>query len=385
MGTGMTLVIYVSCIPLTAKVARDWYVDYLRESPEVLVEFWDITFLLRGEVMEPHQQSVAYAQEIRSFPKLEMAIAEHPDAVFVLLLPKTWKFRKVFRLLSRHHCKTAIVQWGALPAWGSKWRVDPLCWLLSPGVLLSKIRNRVHAFILGQSWYLRPYELVFAAGQVMLSRIEATRRMVPIGFCDFEQYVLSQQGERLVEEKYAVFLDIYLPFHSDLSLVGMRPVNPETYYAELDRFFATVERKFGLEVIIAAHPKARYLNDEFRGRKIISEKTAVLVKDAEFVICHASTSVSYAVLYRKPVWTIYTDEMEALYQKTYMHNVWALSAYLQVPLLNASQVDESMLPEIEQPEEVRYAAYERDFLVTSGIVGGQSKEIFLREIVALGN
>lgn len=381
----MTRVVYLSCIPLTAKVARDWYVDYLRESPRVHVEFWDITCLLRGQVTEHHQQAAEYVREIGSFPELEMAIAEKRDAVFVLLLPKTWAFRKVFRLLSQHHCKTAIVKWGAMPAWGSTARASMLCWLLSPRLLLSKIRNRVHAFILGQSCYVQPYDLVFAAGQVMLSRHEAARHLVSIGLCDFEQYVLSQQGERLVEAKYAVFLDIYLPFHSDLTLVGMRPLNPESYYAELDSFFVAVERKYGLQVVIAAHPKARYLNDEFRGRKIFTEKTAPLVRDAEFVVCHASTSVSYAVLNRKPLWTIYTDEMWTFYQQTYMQHIWALTAYLQVPLLNASQVNESMLPPLEQPKVDLYAAYERDFLVTPGIECGQSKEIFLREIIALDN
>jgi hypothetical protein len=379
----MTRVIYLSYIPLTAKVARDWYVDYLWESPAVHVEFWDATRLLRGQVTEHHQQAAVYVREIGSFPELERAIAKQRDAVYVLLLPKNWKFRKVFRLLSRYHCKTAIVKWGAMPAWGSISRASMLHWLMSPGVLLSKMRNRAHAFILGQPWYVRPYELVFAAGQVMLSRPEAARRIVPIGLCDFEQYAVSKQADRLVAGKYAVFLDIYLPFHSDLALVGMRPLNPETYYAELNRFFAAVERKYGLEVVIAAHPKARYLNDEYRGRQIIAEKTAVLVRDAEFVLSHASTSVSYAVLHRKPVWTIYTDEMEALYLQTYMHHVWALTAYLQVPSFNASLNDESILPELEQPKEDRYAAYESDFLVTSGIEGGQSKEIFLREIVAL--
>jgi hypothetical protein len=230
---------------------------------------------------------------------------------------------------------------------------------------------------------VQPYELVFAAGQVMLSRPEAARRLVSIGLCDFEQYALSQQGEQLVEGKYAVFLDIYLPFHSDLALVSMRPLNPETYYAELDRFFAAVERKYGLEVVIAAHPKARYLNDEFRGRKIIAEKTAVLVRHTEFVICHVSTSVSYAVLHRKPVWTIYTDEMVDLYGGNFMLQIRALADSLSSPLLNASRVDEKDLPKIAPPDESLYATYQNDFIVTPEIKGGESKHIFLREITSL--
>ena len=385
MTTRKTRVVYLSWIPLTAKVARDWYLDHLLKSSIVNVEFWDITYLLRGEVTEYHQRTAAYVREFRTLAILADAIADQSDSIFVLLLPKTWKFRGVFRLLTLHRCKTVIVKWGAMPAWGATSRASMLRWVLSPSVLLSKIRNRIYAFILGQSWYVQPYELVFAAGLVMLSQPEAARRLVAIGLCDFEQYVHSWKGERLVEGKYAVFLDIYFPFHSDLAQVGMRPLDPESYYTELDRFFAVLERQCGLEIVIAAHPKAHYHNDEFKGRKVIGEKTATLVRDAELVICHASTSVSYAVLYRKPVWTIYTDEMTVLYQQTYMQNVAALAAYLKIPSLNTGRVDGSILPEIERPNEGRYAAYEKDFLVTPGIEEGQSKEIFLREIVALGN
>jgi len=381
----MRLVIYVSYIPLNKKIARDWYVNYLLDVPEVNVKFWDISYLLRGQLNEQGEQKAEYAREIRDFPELERAVAMHRDAVFVLLLPKIWKYRRVFRLLSQHNCKTAVVKWGGMPDWGYSSRNGLLQWMLSPRVLLSKIRNRVHAFILRQSWYVQPYEVVFAAGQVMLSRSEATRRLVPIGFCDFEQYVLSKLCERVVDKKYALFLDNYLPFHSDLKLVGMHPLNPQTYYAELDRFFALAEQKYGLEVVISAHPKARYSKNEFRGRKVIADKTSVLVRYAEFVICHASTSVGYAVLHRKPLWTIYTDEMHSLYKQNYMQSIWALSKYLRVPSFNVSQIEEAAIPELEKPKEDRFAAYERDFLVTLGIEGGQSKKVFLREILALSN
>lgn len=380
---GLTRVVYVSYIPLTAKLARDWYLDHLLESPFVRVEFWDITYLLRGQVAEHYQQPATYVREFRTLALLAAAITEQADAIFVLLFPKNWKFRAVFRLLTRHDCKTVIVKWGAMPVSGSTSRAGMLSLLSSPRVLLSKLRNRIHGFILTRSWYIKPYDLVFAAGEVMLSRPESARRTVPIGLCDVDQYLRSMHSERLINEKYAVFLDVYLPFHSDLALVGMPSLDPDGYYADLHRLFSVFEREQGVKVVIAAHPKARYINDEFRGRKVIYEKTATLVRDAQFVICHASTSISFAVLGRKPAFIIYTEEMEALYRQNYMRHVRALAAYLQLPLLNASRADDAAAPVLKQPSEDRYAAYQKDFLVTPRIEGGQSKEIFLREILAL--
>ena len=377
-------VIYLSYIPLTAKVARDWYLDDLMHAG-VDVEFWDITGLLRGKVTEHYLQQADYVREINELTVLEETIVDQHDAVYVLLLPKIWLYRSIFRLLSRYRCLTVCVQWGAMPAFGATSRATALHVFRSPRLLLSKIRNRVHAFLLDRAWYLRPYDLVFAAGQVMLDKPAPARRKVPIALCDYDQHTQLLSGERIVEGKYAVFLDIYLPSHPDHPLVGMRAVDPAVYFTDLNRFFASVEHKYGLEVVIAMHPKARYLNDEFRGRRLVCGQTPELVRDAEFVICHASTSVSYAVFNRKPVWTIYTDEMVRLYAGNLMHRIQALSLSLHAPLLNVSRLDEADLPTPAVPDESCYAAYQSDFVVTPGIEGGESKRIFLREITSLRN
>ena len=95
--------------------------------------------------------------------------------------------------------------------------------------------------------------------------------------------------------------------------------------------------------------------------------------------------MSYAVLNRKPVWTISTDEMERLYQDNFLHQIRALAASLRAPLLNASRFDEADLPRLVLPDESRYAAYQNDYVVTPGIDAGESKRIFLREITSLHN
>lgn len=377
-------VIYLSCIPLTDKVAQNWYLDYLL-AVGVEVEFWDITRLLRGDVIEHRRRQANYIREIVDFPALENAIVGDRETVFVLLLPRIWQFRKVFRLLAQNRCKTVILKWGALPLFDATSRTSLARLLRSPRVLLSKIRNRIHGFILSRHWYTQPYDLVFAAGQVMLSKPETAHKIVPIGLFDYDQFAQNSQAECLIEGRYAIFLDNYMPFHSDHALTGMQPLNPEIYYAELHRFFSVVERRLGLEIVIAAHPRAHYSNNEFKGRKVIAEKTLELTRNAELVVFHASTSVSYAVLNRKPVWAIYTDEMAQLYPHSYMQFVRAMASYLEAPLLNASHIDEAALPTLAPPNEARYAAYKRDFLVTPGIEGGQSKEIFLREIMSLHN
>ncbi len=375
-------IVYLSCIPLTRKVAKDWLIDHLIASG-VEVQYWDITTLVRGEVTEHRKQETSYSQEIRDKAALQEAIALHQEAVFVLLLPKIWQFRWVFRLLTAKRCKTVAFRWGALPAERPTSSSNILRLLRSPKVLLSKIRNRLRALVLSRPGYIRPYDLVFAAGRVMLEKSDKANRTIPIAHFDYDQFGEVSRTERLVEGRYALFLDNYLPFHSDHALTGLPRIAPAEYYETLHRFFLCMERQHGLKVVIAAHPRAAYANDEFRGRQTVFGKTLELTANAELILFHASTSVSYAVLASKPAWAIYTDEMENLYSHTYMRLVRSMADYLGAPTLNISKVDESSIPPLAQPDLGRYENYVKDFLASEGIGFGDTKEVFLREIKKL--
>jgi hypothetical protein len=375
-------VIYLSYIPLTAKVARDWYIDYLMKAG-IEIEFWDVTTLLRGAINDYNNLNVDYVHQINDLATLEQRIIDNSEMVFVVILPKIWQFKVIFRMLTVHNCKTVSIKWGAMPASEVKKIPGLFRMLRSPAILLSKIKNRFHAFVLSLPWYVSPYDLIFAAGQVMLSRSEAARKLVAIGLCDFDQYFLSNTNERIIKQKYVVFLDIYLPYQSDLALVGMQPIDSETYFSELHRFFSMIEYKYGVEVAVALHPKAQYKNDEFRGRKTIRDKTHELVRNAEFVISHVSTSLSYVVLDKKPVLLVYSNEMMSLYKNNLMQQIDALAKYLNAPVFNFSIISDFELPDLLTIDEDCYKSYQIDFLATSEVNGGQSSEIFLREIQGL--
>ena len=113
--------------------------------------------------------------------------------------------------------------------------------------------------------------------------------------------------------KYAVFIDEYLPFAHDYVYMGLKsPVTPEGYYSLLCKFFSRVEKETGFEVVIAAHPSSMYEKypDYFEGRRVIRGKTNSLIRDSEFVLMHFSTSISFVVLYNKPVLFFVTKDIE---------------------------------------------------------------------------
>lgn len=110
----------------------------------------------------------------------------------------------------------------------------------------------------------------------------------------------------------AVFLDSYLPFHEDDEMVGVGHwVTAQNYYPNLCRFFDYIEKEQNIRVDIAAHPRSFYEKhqDYFGKRKLSVGRTIEYVKGVKFVIAHESNAINFAVIYRKPVIFIITDEM----------------------------------------------------------------------------
>lgn len=130
---------------------------------------------------------------------------------------------------------------------------------------------------------------------------------------DYDRYLECEYSAlpSIIGKKYAVFLDHGTPYHPDnFSIEGKMPSwkAPERYYPGIVRFFEEVEKHIGCEVAVAAHPRWRFEEcpDHYEGRTILRNETVRLVKHADLVIAHNSTSLAFAAMYRKPVLFIHS-------------------------------------------------------------------------------
>ncbi|MBL4700557.1 MAG: hypothetical protein JKX85_04790 [Phycisphaeraceae bacterium] len=119
---------------------------------------------------------------------------------------------------------------------------------------------------------------------------------------------------------YATFIDESAHDHPDYDVVGKHaPVDAETYFKGLRNFFDKVSEDLNLPVVIAAHPKSNYTDqqkkDWFGDRKVISGITPTLIRKCNLVLAHASTAISYAVLNKKPVFILTSNDFEKSYVK----------------------------------------------------------------------
>lgn len=381
-------VIYVSHARLSDKLSRDfYYIDYLI-AKGITVEYWDVVALVRGEFDEPNAKLTGYLRTFKTYSEIEamLHLQKNKDAIYVMIVTYYGQSTRIFRLLSKHNCTMLNITWGYPPAGRNPIWVRVLSRLSSPLWQTKIVFQKVKAITYRKLKLVKPFDIVFAAGRILIRGNRYAHKVVPINMPDYDQYREAKlKTERLVGGRYAVFLDEYLPYHSDIESIGKKAINPFDYYASINRFFDLLEKKYGIEIVVAAHPRAQYNTNPFHDRKIYYLRTHELVRDADFVVAHASASISYAVLNCKPIIFTYTNEMLALYSNIFVRYAINSANYLDAAIYNIDKVTtgEQIVFSDVNPE--CYEDYKYDYLTTHESEHTTTQEIFWREISALIN
>lgn len=130
---------------------------------------------------------------------------------------------------------------------------------------------------------------------------------------DYDIYLENKSKNSLITPgNTGIFLDPLAPmFEGDtLALDFKVTTTVEKYYPSICNFFDHVEKDVSIE--IAAHPKSNHppCPDYFGGRKTIRGDTFGMIKNSRFVMAHSSTALQFAILLKKPIIFITTNELE---------------------------------------------------------------------------
>ena len=136
-----------------------------------------------------------------------------------------------------------------------------------------------------------------------------------------------------ISKKYLVFIDQYLPFHNGYVLRGIPPfVTPENYYNSVNKFLNLIKSKLKYNIIIALHPRSNYKKNYFKNKKTIDyKKTSEYISKSSGIINYTSTTMCYAVMYKKPIIFYTTEEINSSHDA---YHVNFLSQVLGSKLIN---------------------------------------------------
>jgi len=377
-------IVFLAHAHLSEKIVRDCHMEELL-ARGISIEYWDLVELLFGITHEANEITRDFVVQVAGYRELEsmLRVLRNQRAKFVLLMAFEGRFSRLFRLLTKYGCRQYYIGWGALP-----WHIGNPRWrrllrrALQPFHFISSVASWMQGAILQGLGLIKPIDVVFAAGGVVCRTAKRCRRIIATNSPDYDRYAETlSHSRRAVEEPYCVFLDVYLPYHPDLKIVGIANLDAKRYFASLNRFFSIVESQYDLRVVIAAHPQANYSPGTFDGRTCIQGATALLVRDAEFVIAQYSTSVGFAVLHNKPVLFIITADMNRYQENTLVQYTQGLAQYLGLEVLNVDDTAPSTPIRLAPVKSDRYNLYKYEFLTTPQSEHNTGCEIFVREMV----
>jgi|GEM_PF-1053335 len=362
---GVVKVVFLLSAPLSER-------DYQRFGFELLhanglhVEAWDLSpWIWRNPPTAGQPRIFAGSRQFESRNAALAAIAGvGPDTIAVAVMFYNLRTRPVFKALSRSQARYAMINLHALPTAAARRRMP----------LPALLRWRAVTAALNRFWLpclpVRPPHFLIAAAEAST--------MVPPGrspetdwiwthALDYDLYL--EQRERLppAEPGLAVFLDEFLPSHPDYALLGERPpVTPENYFPALRSLFDAIELQYGIHTAVAVHPSAAAGYEQaapFGVREMRRGATGEMVFKAGLVFCHCSTSVDFAVMVRKPVIFLVTDEMAGTGAWALTH---AMAALLRRPVINLNRETPQLGDAWQTVDEAAYANYERLYIKKPG-------------------
>lgn len=380
-------VVYIGYQPLTVKIKEDFYMENLRNE-DFEVEYWDLTDIYFKNILKD-ELGEKFIIKVNSFKQLKNCLSKQniESTLFISNITFEYRVLKLYRLLSKYNCRTSFFARGSIPSFSEDESMRNLFKTIKKifqvKLALCYLGNK-YSELLKKFGVVKKYEVVFQAGDAGIysigygSQIESAKSyIVNVNSFDFDKFKENENAFRVIDNKYCVYLDEYLPYHPDFEMFNIKTVDPSNFYEKLNNYFDLIEKKYNVEILIAAHPKAEKYKkiNPFNNRKIFFNRSAQLTKHSEFVIMHCSTSVSFAVLNNKPIISLTSDDLKFV-MPNYDGIIKRFSDSLDTCLINIDNVknEENFVNDINS---VKYDAYKYKYLTSKDSENRLSTEIFV--------
>lgn len=305
-------IIYIRYNALTQKVYNDFYIKEV-ENIGLQVEYWDVSKIFFKSIPDVEDSShLVNTIKFKSYKEVETRIiseAEIDKVLFISIMSFDQLIKNLYILLTKYNCTLGVFGRNVLP-FGANPSMSLVDYLKK--INIKRVLNFINFKILIKhlkSGKIKKYDFVFLAGNYgwrgigRISKSDIKNSVqININSDDYDACSLLLNNQSSTNN-YILFLDEYLPLHPDTILLGIKTINENDYYPEINKYFDFVEKKYNLPIVIAAHPKAvkYHKKNYFNGRKVLFNKTAELTKDALFVLAHDSTSVNYPIYFNKKI------------------------------------------------------------------------------------
>ncbi len=369
--------IFISEVPLSKKIFDSWYIEDLFKIFKKKLEYWDISNFRYKNNKDPNQLKYKYVKKFKNIEQINIELNKNKnfEKIVISLIPVGYEGDRLLKIFQKYDCYLIHIVWGYMPN-------DDL-------QLFQKIKKRMNFNYTPKNLLRkfnlklgltkrRNYDLVFFAGKNTFQRARKLSNLQEkIHLIDYDNYLKFKKSKK---RNFCVFLDQAYTCHSDDLLSGNKKKIHMNYYKSLDTFFSKIEKKFKLKVKIALHPKNYLSKKYFFGRSSYMGNTAKLVSQSQFVFCHTSLSISYAVLNFKPliflnskVFNDYSENGEDV------RIAKILSNYLGCEFLNIDEFSVKNNLNLTVNKTL-YKKYKYNYIIAKDKEGITSRDIFIKKL-----
>ncbi len=299
------------------------------------------------------------------------------------------------RKIARTHGVLVGVNLGSLPEPKNKKNILNLFSLIkSPIVLMEKliflIKNEARQI---RAKKYSPDYLVVAGTKSMSGINDKKISVIKAHNFDYDSFIQENYIKSNKKSNSLVFLDEGGPYHSDYIYSGIKPfVTLDKYYPVIDFGLSEMAKSLKLNIKIASHPRSNYGAKQIKYKHpILENKTFELIRDSDVVVSHMSTALQWAVIMKKPIIFVTTDEIQnAFYARSYAKHIDCLATTLGKKIVNLSDLSSiNKWEDYLNVDEEKYDKYIETYIKTKGsqkklvwdiVVEYIQKDLFLHKI-----
>ncbi len=370
---------YILSHPLVARDYRRYGIKYMQELGVNLtvIDAFNLFFNESSRnTLETQTNEIDGVVIVASLKHLFSEFSGSRANMVIMTTPVDSVFYRIVRFLNNKNIPIATISAGAIPS-PDKGRVNYYikkiftvrgCKVIFKRIDMILAQSSLASSKLYIDWF-------FYGGRASIQRapqiMKLAKRVKSLHALDYDLY-LTGDSKRVINGKYILFLDQYIPHHPDILLLkgentaSLKQITQ--YYNELNTFLTFLEELYQCEVVVAAHPRSDYVDKDRRhfGRRVIHKSTAALVRDTQLCVTFNSTAVNFAVIYQKPILLMHSQLIDKLVGISYGYKMSVkLSSELGQKLI---RIDSDFSSDFVRPSvsSVHYHNYKKNYIKEEG-------------------
>lgn len=396
----ITKIVYIDYQPYSTVFEEEFFLHKII-AQGLTVEYWDLCGIFFKNKFEAVPDE-AFVIKINSYKSLVQQIKKDHvvNTLYVLHINYRGLVIWLFYLLSKYKCRMIYISRIPLPNLYENQNYNKINTnynRIKKIFIFKEVKRHVLDIL---SVYLKKFKIinnyfaVFIAGNyghLFVGRgwkyDLKKAKVIKVNSVDYDKYLNiymdKTHSNEIVEGKYIVFIDQYLPFHQDFIITKTNTVDANDYYNSMNTFFDNIESLTGYKIVIAAHPKSHKYRTRnyYDGREVIFGETAKLIGNSEAVITHNSTAIGYAVLFNKKTLFITNKSINKFIPSMYEH-IKYFSQTLGSGCININEVND--INDIKfYLDETKYEIYKYNYLTNLNTEKMLTEQIFIDYLLDL--